>query len=77
MQSLTDRVPREKPSEWISILRAFRKTHCLTQENLAALLPTTSKRNVQDWEQGIHKPPQYLKRAIRDLERQLSGEDRI
>ena len=56
---------------WPRILRAFRKKHKLTQKRLAELLPTTSKRNLQDWEQGIHMPPRYLKRALRDLEREL------
>jgi DNA-binding transcriptional regulator YiaG len=56
---------------WPRIIRQFRKRHKLTQERLASLLPTTSKRNVQDWEQGRHKPPHYLKRALRDLAREL------
>jgi DNA-binding transcriptional regulator YiaG len=56
---------------WPQTLRDFRKRHGLTQKQLASLLPTTSKRNVQDWEQGIHKPPQYLSRALRDLAREL------
>lgn len=65
-------MPRKKPSEWPPILQAFRKKHCLTQVELAALLPTISKRNIQDWEQGVYKPPQYLKRALRDLEREIN-----
>jgi len=60
------------PPDWKTILRAFRKKHSLTQAKLAALLPTVSKRNVQDWEQRRHNPPQYLKRALRDLARELS-----
>jgi DNA-binding transcriptional regulator YiaG len=56
---------------WPRIIRQFRKRHKLTQKQLASLLPTTSKRNVQDWEQGCHKPPAFLKRALRDLARQL------
>jgi DNA-binding transcriptional regulator YiaG len=56
---------------WPQIIRQFRKRYKLTQTKLASLLPTTSKRNVQDWEQGCHKPPTYLKRALRDLAREL------
>jgi DNA-binding transcriptional regulator YiaG len=57
---------------WPGIIRQFRKRYKLTQVKLASLLPTMSKRNVQDWEQGRHKPPAYLKRALRDLARELS-----
>ena len=56
---------------WPRIIRQFRKRHKLTQTQFASLLPTTSKRNVQDWEQGRHKPPTYLKRALRDLALEL------
>lgn len=56
---------------WPRILCQFRKRHKLTQAKLASLLPTASKRNVQDWEQGRHKPPPYLKRALHDLAREL------
>lgn len=46
----------------------------LTQARLAALLPT-SKRNVENWEAkgtAHREPPDYLPRALRDLERELA-----
>jgi DNA-binding transcriptional regulator YiaG len=56
---------------WPRIIRTFRKKHRLTQQRLADLLPLASKRNVQDWEQGVHRPPLFLTRALRDLSREI------
>ncbi len=49
--------------DWPEHLRSFRKKHKLSQVKLADLLQI-SRRNVEDWERGIHKPPEYLKRAL-------------
>lgn len=54
-------------------ITAFRKRLGLTQARLAELLPYP-QRSVENWEQrgkGYRKPPAYLYRALRDLEREL------
>lgn len=56
-----------------SALREARLRLGLSQARLAALLPT-SKRNVENWEQGHREPPTYLWRVLRDLGRELDGE---
>ena len=51
-------------------LRAFRAHLGLTQARLAALLPVP-KRTLEEWEAGRRNPPEYLGRALRDVEREL------
>jgi len=55
---------------WNSRLTNFRKKHELTVEDLARLLPTRTQL-VADWESGKQQPPLFLKRALRDLERDI------
>lgn len=52
-------------------LRAFRTEHRLSQSGLARLLPV-SLDTLQNWEIARAKPPPYLDRALRDLDRELS-----
>jgi DNA-binding transcriptional regulator YiaG len=54
-------------------IRAFRTEHGLTQAVLSARLPVP-KRTLEDWERGVSRPPEYLTRALRDLERELTTE---
>ena len=61
---------RSRVSDWPAYLKRFRDRHNLTQQQLADKLPT-SLRRIEAFEQGESVPPQYLKRALRDLERQL------
>lgn len=55
-------------------IRVFRARLGLTQARLAELLPTP-RRTVEDWEspRGKGRPPAYLARALRDLERELAA----
>jgi DNA-binding transcriptional regulator YiaG len=55
---------------WNSKLTNFRKKHGLTVEDLARLLPAKTQL-VADWEDGKQPPPLLLKRALRDLERDI------
>jgi DNA-binding transcriptional regulator YiaG len=57
-------------SAWARELKAFRKKHRLSQKQLAAKLPA-GLRTVEDWERGKRKPPDILRRALRDLAREL------
>lgn len=52
-----------KPFDWPLHLRAFRKRHKLSQQQLAKHLKT-STRNVQNWEQRRSEPDQFLKYAL-------------
>jgi transcriptional regulator with XRE-family HTH domain len=61
---------RGRVTDWPSYLKRFRDRHNLTQQQLAEKLPT-SVRRIEAFEQGESVPPQYLKRALRDLEQQL------
>jgi DNA-binding transcriptional regulator YiaG len=54
-------------------LKTFRAEHGLTQAVLSARLPV-AKRTLEDWERGVSRPPEYLTRALRDLERELTTE---
>lgn len=53
-------------------LQAFRKRLGLSQPQLAKLLPA-SQRTVENWEQGCRQFPDYLLRALRDVERELES----
>jgi ribosome-binding protein aMBF1 (putative translation factor) len=67
---MTNHPHRSLVKDWPSYLKRFRDRHGLTQQELADKLPT-SVRRIEAFEQGESVPPQYLKRALRDLERQL------
>lgn len=55
-----------KINDWPKFLKEFRSCHMLTQRQLAMHLQT-SLRNIENWEAGIVKPPQYLKKALQVL----------
>jgi DNA-binding transcriptional regulator YiaG len=63
-------VKNSAKSAWPRKLKTFRTKHDLTQKQLAAKLPA-GLRTVEDWERGKRKPPDMLKRALRDLAREL------
>jgi DNA-binding transcriptional regulator YiaG len=52
-------------------IREARDRLGLSQVRLAERLPV-SRRTLEDWEAGRRNPPDYLVRAIRDLERELT-----
>ena len=57
---------------WNAKLSAFRKKHNLTVDELARLLPAKTQL-VADWENGKQQPPLFLKRALRELDQELSS----
>jgi DNA-binding transcriptional regulator YiaG len=63
---------RSKVRDWPQYIKRFKERHSLTQKELADLLPA-GLRTVEDWERGERTPPDLLKRALRDLERQLEN----
>jgi DNA-binding transcriptional regulator YiaG len=66
---------RGRVSDWPLYIKRFRDRHNLTQQQLADKLPT-SVRRIEAFEQGESVPPQYLKRALRDLAAQLAASAR-
>jgi transcriptional regulator with XRE-family HTH domain len=63
--------------DWASYVRRFRERHGLTQKELADLLTSgqetpVRESTVQRWEYGVPIPPPYLKRALRDIARELA-----
>ncbi len=54
---------RNKVRDWPEFLRDFRKLNKYSQKQLADLLQV-SKRNVENWEEGLSVPPAYLKKAL-------------
>ena len=62
---------RSKVKDWPAHIKAFRERHGLTQRQLAEKLPAAIT-SVEDWERGKYKPSAYLKRALRDLARELA-----
>lgn len=54
-------------------IREFRARLGLSRAELARRLPV-AYRTLEDWEAGRAAPPDYLARALRDLERELSIE---
>jgi ribosome-binding protein aMBF1 (putative translation factor) len=58
--------------KWPEYVKRFRDQHNLTQQQLADKLPT-SLRRIEAFEQGESVPPQYLKRALRDLGCELTS----
>ena len=71
---MTNHPNRSRVSDWPSYLRRFRERHNLTQEQLADKLPT-SVRRIEAFEQGESVPPQFLKRALRDLAQEIADAD--
>jgi len=68
---------RARIKDWASYVRRFRERHGLTQERLAELLTTGQENEVfvstiQRWEYGDQTPPPYLKRALKDIARELA-----
>jgi transcriptional regulator with XRE-family HTH domain len=68
---------RARIKDWASYVRRFRERHGLTQEQLAELLTTGQENEVyastiQRWEYGTRTPPPYLKRALRDIAREVT-----
>lgn len=53
-------------------IKQWRAERKLSQSQLAALLPVSVK-TLQNWEQGRDKAPDYLQRALSDVERALRG----
>ena len=53
-------------------LKARRESLGLSQAALARLLPV-SLDTLQNWEQGVRRPPTILDRALRDLERERAA----
>ena len=68
---------RTTVTDWPTFLRTFRKRHGLTQKQLAEKLSDNGRnvglRTVQHWEDGDRTPTPYLKRALRDLQRELTA----
>lgn len=56
--------------ETAAALIRFRKEARLSIAELSRRLPV-AYRTLQDWEAGVARPPKYLYRALRDLEREL------
>ena len=52
-------------------IKAWRERFGLSQTKAARLLPT-EPRTWQRWEAGENEPPEYLLRALRDLEREIA-----
>ena len=69
---MTNHPNRGKVQDWPQYIKRFKERHALTQKQLADLLPA-GLRTVEDWERGERKPPDLLKRALRDLEHQLEN----
>jgi transcriptional regulator with XRE-family HTH domain len=69
---------RARIKDWASYVLRFRERHGLTQAALAELLTTGEENEVfvstiQRWEYGDRIPPPYLKRALRDIARELGS----
>ena len=61
---------RSKVSDWPDYVKKFRERHTLSQFQLASKL-RVDETTVQRWEAGERNPAPYLKRALRDLAREL------
>jgi ribosome-binding protein aMBF1 (putative translation factor) len=68
---MTNHPNRGKVKDWPLYIKAFRQKHGLSQVQLAAKL-RVEETTVQRWEAGDCNPASYLKRALRDLERELT-----
>ncbi len=61
---------RGNVKDWPAYVRTFRERHALSQVQLAGKLKV-DETTVQRWEAGERMPAPYLKRALRDLAREL------
>jgi len=61
---------RSKVRDWPEYVKRFRERHSLSQVQLADKL-RVDETTVQRWEAGERNPAPYLKRALRDLAREL------
>lgn len=68
---MTNHPNRGKIKDWPTHLKDFRARYGLTQKQLAAKLQV-SQTSVEDWERKECRPSDYLKRALRDLARELT-----
>lgn len=71
MTTLTPETVTVSPDE----LRQFRRRFWLTQEELAAHLGLANGNTVSFWENGRRIPSPTLRRALRDLRRQLVAQE--
>lgn len=62
---------RGQVRDWPAYIKLFRVRHDLSQIKLAEHL-RVDETTVQRWESGESTPKPYLKRALRDLSRELS-----
>ena len=67
---MTNHPNRSKIRNWPEYVKRFRERHGLSQVQLAGKLPV-DETTVQRWEAGERNPAPYLKRALRDLAREL------
>lgn len=59
--------------DWPTYIRRFLAKHGMSQAELGRRL-RVSRRNIDNWLAGISTPPEYLKRALRDVERELTAQ---
>jgi DNA-binding transcriptional regulator YiaG len=52
-------------------LKAWRTKRGMTQQQLADLLNGTSKRSIENWEEGTRTPPKMLPLALEALDARL------
>jgi DNA-binding transcriptional regulator YiaG len=67
---MTSRPNRGNVKDSPAYIKTFRKRHGLPQVQLAGKLHV-EETTVQRWEAGDRTPAPYLKRALRDLAREL------
>lgn len=67
---MTSHPRRSMIKNWSSYLKSYRKKYSLTQKSLANRLQI-SFRLVENWEGDINTPPPFLRRALRDLQREI------
>lgn len=67
---MTNHPNRSAVRDWPEYVKRFRERHTLSQVQLADKL-RVDETTVQRWEAGERSPAPYLKRALRDLAREL------
>ena len=70
--SLSNHPNRGKVQDWRAYIKWFRVQYDLSQVQLALKL-SVEETTVQRWESGDSRPAPYLKRALRDLARELAN----
>ncbi len=63
MTIMTNHPRRTVVKNWPKYLKEYRSKNNLTQKQLADALQV-SLRLIENWEEGINKPPAYLKKAL-------------